>query len=68
MRIKKFKVGRRITSLSAVKRCLDSGQWIYLGGRTGRPKHPGVIMSMTLRTIEDFIQRKSLWKAVRTTQ
>ncbi len=50
--MKKFRPGARILSLSALAKHVEFGRWIYLHGT---PKHPKVLMSMTLNTLRAFL-------------
>lgn len=67
-RERKFIPGRFLRTMEAVSRALDAGRWICL---RGVPKHPGVMQSMTWRTLRLFAQRGSLrlaqkWPSRRT--
>lgn len=50
----KFKPGPWIRGITALDEALRTGRWIYL---FDRPKHPGFIISMRYRTIQQFIDR-----------
>ena len=66
MRPKKFKKGRAIRSVAALDKWLEREGWCYFG-RSPRPKHPSVIVSMTFSTLTLATQKGGLWRAERIT-
>jgi len=53
----KYKPGPVINNVETVIKMINLSSWIYL---FGRPKHPTIIDSMTLRTVRGFIKHKQL--------
>ncbi len=60
----KFKPGRAVSDTGEAIRLMGQGRWFYLEhgipGASGRPKHPGFLLSMTCRTLDMFCRRGSL--------
>jgi hypothetical protein len=50
---KKFKKGEKIRTIGALVFYINAGRWIYL---RGVPKHPSIVVSMTLRTVQKFLK------------
>jgi hypothetical protein len=65
MRTNKFRKGKLINSIPELWIYLSHRRWIYMGSR---PKHPSVLMNMSLITLAGFIRRNSLWVAVERTR
>lgn len=62
----KYRPGRRIRTWATLMRHLDASGWVYLeiGGSTGRPKHPGFIVNMSVRTMNLLLKRGAVLKAM----
>ena len=59
----KYRPGRKFRTVGAFAKHLDAGGWTYWPS-DGRPKHPGIMMSMTFRTIALSIKGGHLRRAV----
>lgn len=60
MKPRKFRQGWRVVFLEEVVHAFHKRQWLWLHGR---PRHPSVIVSMTVKTVEDMIRRGQLYYA-----
>lgn len=58
---KRFRKGRRITSLASAARYIESGRWLYLRDKV---QHPSWLRSMTLHTIGIYVKGGSCRLAV----
>lgn len=58
---RKYKKGERITSPNDLQVELDAGRWVFL---FDRPKHPGWIMSMRIKSVHYFLKRGDLAFAI----
>ena len=56
-RKRKYRQGDIIRTLAELEKELNAGRYVYL---RDVPKHPSVIISMTLRTIQIFLRGDSL--------
>jgi hypothetical protein len=59
---RKFKPGPPLKTLNQVWVANEKCQWLWL---FGRPKHPTVLVSMTVRTVASFLRAGALRKAVK---
>jgi len=57
----KYRKGPIIFGLDELVGYLKAGRWVYL---RDKPKHPCFIISMTLRTIVGFLDRRDLAEAI----
>jgi hypothetical protein len=62
MRKKKFRPGRQLRTLNELWRASEANQWLYLHET---PKHPTILVSMTIRTVAGFLRAGAIKKAVK---
>ncbi len=60
---RKYKRGNLITSMNQVAEAYEQGQYLWLDQTHNQPKHPAVIISMTFKTVKQFIAVKQLYYA-----
>ena len=60
-----FRPGRLIENMADLESNIILKNWFYFGREDSRPKHYGVIISMTYRTLSIAIEKKRLWVAYR---
>ncbi len=66
---KMYKEGDLITNLPVLMLIIDRGEYVMWDefSRGWQPKHPGVILSMTLFTLRGKIRAKGLRRAIKST-
>ena len=66
MNPKKYRAGEYITTVADINYQVSSGNYIMMrcGDRGWVPKHPSVIVSMTLHTIRGMVSHKRLAVAI----
>jgi hypothetical protein len=59
---RKFSYGPRVETLHEVIDAARRGKWLYVGSV---PKHPSIVVNMSLTTVAGMIERKALRHTVR---
>lgn len=62
MKRRMFKPGRPIRSIGEFIRCHEKREWVWL---FNRPKHPSIIVNMSVLTVLGFIRNGALKKAIK---
>lgn len=63
VRLRKYKKGNLITSMDQVAEAYQQGRYLWLDQTHNQPKHPAVIISMTFKTVRQFIAAERLYYA-----
>ena len=60
---KKYKTADQIESMAELLEWIDAGGFVFMWGT--QPKHPAFVISQQLRTLQNAVKAKKIYKAIR---